>query len=117
MRLFASRKTRRHSNPEAELAKVQAENAYLRRELAEVQGKYLRTLESIDRSVGDRAELAERYATATQRQFEAELIVKCVSDENTRLKADNERLQRQLAAATKPIARVIPLQNRGPEAA
>ncbi|MGA4875930.1 hypothetical protein [Streptomyces lydicamycinicus] len=113
MKFYVSRKARRHSDPATELARMQAENADLRRELGEVQGKYLRTLEAIDRNVGDRVELAERFATAIQRQFEAELVAKCISDENAGLKADNEGLRRELAALTRPISRVIPLQKRG----
>lgn len=114
---FAGRRQPREAGIEAELTRVRAENADLRRELGEVQGKYLRTLETIDRSVGDRAELAERFATATQRQFEAELVVKCISSEKADLMAANEHLRLRIAALTRPVARVIPLQQRGPEAA
>ncbi|MGW2010952.1 hypothetical protein [Streptomyces nigrescens] len=113
---FFSRKQRRTS-PDAELAWVRAENVDLRRELGDVEGKYLRALETIGRNVGDRAELAKQAANAAQRLFEAELVAKCITGENADLKADNERLHGELLARTRPIARVIPLQQRGPEAA
>ncbi|MEU3990186.1 hypothetical protein AB0F24_17720 [Streptomyces platensis] len=108
MKLFANRR-----RPQSELAAVRAENTDLRRELGEVRGRYLKALETIDRSVGDRAELTHRFATAIQRMSDAELVVKCISDENTDLKTENEHLRRKLAALTQPVARVIPLQKRG----
>ncbi|RXS78875.1 hypothetical protein EST92_19780 [Streptomyces sp. TM32] len=113
---FFSRKPRRTS-PGVELARVRAENVDLRRALGDVEGKYLCALEMIDRNVGDRADLARQAAKATQRMFEAELVTKCITDENADLKADNERLRRELLARTRPVAKVIPLQQRGPEAA
>ncbi|WP_329330834.1 hypothetical protein OIU81_03240 [Streptomyces sp. NBC_01454] len=111
MKLF-NRMPRRTSS-DVELARVRAENVDLRRELGDVEGKYLRALETIDRNVGDRAELAKQAANATQRMFEAELVTKCITDENADLKADNERLRRELLARTQPVAQVIPLQKRG----
>jgi chromosome segregation ATPase len=122
VKFFASRK--QHPATEAEvtrlrteLASARSDNARLLREHAESLGRQLAAMETIDRLTADRAELTTRLTTMIGWANDADVVNACLTKTNGEQAAEIERLHRELAALKAPIARVIPLQQRGPDAA
>ncbi len=100
-----------------EIADVRAANTELRNQ-AQVELEWrLDAVTVIDQHNEERARLLDKLEKALDWATEVSRTNACIDQRNRRLVADNERLRRELAARTRPVARVIPLQHRGPEAA
>lgn len=101
IRLFAGRGQYRHTNQQAD--------AGLEQQLA--------AMEFIDRLYAEQNALAVSLAKTDKWATDVELVNACLDRTNRELAAENARLRTELAALKGPGARVIPLQQRGPNAA
>ncbi|GFE20140.1 hypothetical protein [Streptomyces nigrescens] len=102
---------------DGEIADVRAANTELRAE-AQVELEWrLDAATAIEQHGIERARLLGRLKQAVDWAAEVDRVNACIAQQNRHLAADNERLRRELAGLTRPVARVIPLQQRGPEAA
>ncbi|MER7151216.1 hypothetical protein [Streptomyces lydicus] len=100
-----------------EIVDVRAANTELRDQAnAELQWR-LDAVTVIEQHSVERARLFAKLQQALDWATEVGRVNACIDQQNRALAADNERLRRELAARARPIARVIPLQQRGPEAA
>ena len=74
-------------------------------------------METIDQLTAERERLLAKLKQAIDWATEVGLVNACIDRQIRERTADNERLRRELLARNRPIARVIPLQQRGPDAA
>lgn len=72
---------------------------------------------AIEQCKVQRERLLDKLEQAVDWATEVGRVNACIDQQNRHLTADNERLRRELAALTRPVARVIPLQQRSPDAA
>lgn len=102
---------------DGEIADVRAANTRLR-DSAHVELEWrLDAATAIEQHNVERARLLGRLRQAVDWATEVDRANACIARQNRHLAADNERLRRELAGLKRPVARVIPLQQRGPEAA
>lgn len=102
---------------DAEIADVRAANTELRQQAqAELQWR-LDAVTVIEQHNVERARLLGELQRAIDWATEVSRTNACIDQRDRHLAADNDRLRREQAAHTRPIARVIPLQQRGPDAA
>lgn len=104
-------------NLDGEIADVRAANTELREQAKAELDWRLEAVTVIDQHNIERARLLDKLEKALDWATEVGRTNACIDQRDRRLAADNERLRRELAALKQPVARVIPLQNRGPEAA
>lgn len=105
-----TRREREIQGLNAEIADVRADNTELRAEAAESREWQLTALEVIKQLTSARDETFAKLKEANRWAAAVERTTTCINQENDRLKAE-------LAGLKRPIAQVIPLQKRGPEAA
>lgn len=102
---------------DGEIADVRAANTELRAE-AKVELEWrLDAVTVIERHSVERGRLLGKLQQAVDWATEVDRVNACIAQQNRHLAADNEHLRRELAGLKRPVARVIPLQQRGPEAA
>lgn len=102
---------------DGEIADVRAANTELRAE-AQVELEWrLDAVTVIEQQNVERGRLLGKLKQAVDWATEVDRANACIAQQNRHLAADNERLRRELAGLKRPVARVIPLQQRGPEAA
>ncbi|GES27833.1 hypothetical protein AB0G60_03080 [Streptomyces angustmyceticus] len=102
---------------DGEIADVRAANTELRAE-AQVELEWrLDAVTVIEQHNVERARILGKLQQAVGWATEVDRANACIAQQNRHLAADNERLRRELAGLKRPVARVIPLQRRGPEAA
>ncbi|MEE4419607.1 hypothetical protein [Streptomyces bugieae] len=100
-----------------EIADVRAANTELRAE-AQVELEWrLDAVTAIEQHDVERSRLLDKLTQAVGWATEVDRANFCIAQQNRHLAADNERLRREIAGLKRPVARVIPLQQRGPEAA
>ncbi|KIZ16900.1 hypothetical protein [Streptomyces natalensis] len=102
---------------DSEITDVRDANTQLRQEAAVALERQVAAMETIDHLAAERERLLAKLEQAINWATEVGRVNACVDRQNQERAADNERLRRELAARTQPIARVIPLQQRGPSAA
>lgn len=96
-----------------EIADVRVANAELR-EQEEIELAWrLDAVTAIEQYNVERARLLVELEKALEWATEVGRTNACIDQRNRHLAADNERLRGELAARTRPVARVIPLQKRG----
>ncbi|GGX49345.1 hypothetical protein [Streptomyces noursei] len=98
---------------DGEIADVRYANTQLRQEAEVALARQVAAMETIDRLTAERQRLLAKLEQAVDWATEVGRVNACIDQQNRHLTADNERLRRELAARTQPIARVIPLQKRG----
>ncbi|MET7795745.1 hypothetical protein [Streptomyces decoyicus] len=95
---------------DGEIADVRAANTQLRAEAQVAVDRQVAAMETIDQLTARRERLGADLKKAIDWATE-------VARTNTCIGQDNDHLKAELAALKRPIAQVIPLQKRGPEAA
>jgi uncharacterized protein YlxW (UPF0749 family) len=100
-----------------EIADVRAANTELRDQAAAELQWRLAAVTVIEQHNVERARLLGRLEQAVDWATEVGRTNACLDQRDRHLAADNEQLRRELAGLKRPIAQVIPLQKRGPEAA
>lgn len=102
---------------DGEIADVRAANTQLRQEATVAVERQVAAMETIDQLTAERERLLAKLKQAIDWATEVGLVNACIDRQIRERTADNERLRRELLARNRPIARVIPLQQRGPDAA
>lgn len=98
---------------DGEIADVRAANTELRAE-AQVELEWrLDAVTVIEQQNVERGRLLGKLKQAVDWATEVDRANACIAQQNRHLAADNERLRRELLARTRPVARVIPLHERG----
>ncbi|SHL73391.1 hypothetical protein [Streptomyces yunnanensis] len=102
---------------DGEIADVRDANTQLHQEAAVALARQVAAMVTIDQLTAERERLLAELEKAIDWATEVNRVNAYIDQQNRRLTADNERLRRELAALTRPVAKVIPLQQRGPDAA
>ncbi|MFJ3950223.1 hypothetical protein ACIPXV_09160 [Streptomyces libani] len=102
---------------DGEVADVRNANTQLRQEAKVALERQVAAMETIDQLTAERERLLAKLKQAIDWATEVGRVNACIDGQIRERTADNERLRRELLARNRPIARVIPLQQRGPDAA
>ncbi|MEE6264963.1 hypothetical protein V2E29_04780 [Streptomyces diastatochromogenes] len=96
-----------------EIADVRAANSTLRQEAVVAFARQVAAMDNTDHLTAERERLLAELEKALDWATEVNRANACIDQQNQRLTAENDRLRRELAALTRPVAKVIPLQKRG----
>ncbi|MFL4491477.1 hypothetical protein ACJ6WD_09485 [Streptomyces sp. VTCC 41912] len=98
---------------DGEIADVRYANTQLRQEAKVALARQVAAMQTFDQLTAERQRLLAKLEQAVDWATEVGRVNACIDQQNQRLTAENERLRRELAALTRPVAKVIPLQKRG----